>query len=244
MIGLMRTIILFLLVCRVVFAAEGVKSIVLTPDATDFQSINDEFKGQGIVKKIISTETGNGFYYFVFLEKPMRKEEYRGKVVTEYGVKSNGEWGEVKKEEDDDVVYSIKNLRAFILRSYHGGYDRIQKFQDDGNVVYWPEFVYNDCLVDDADDDGHPEFYLTYFGFNDGLDAKPLKIIVYNSGAKVGDGFLKAKMTAFYPVGNEGDEYRVEYDEAWLSLPDAVKARMKNILESYNSAMPGVVPSN
>ncbi len=184
-----------------------------------------------------------GFYYFVFVEKPIKKEEYKGKIITDCGLKVDGEWGEIKKEKEDDIAYTTKNLRAYILLSDHGGYDRIQKFQDDGNAIYWPDFVYNDCFVDDADNDGYPEFYLAYFGLSDGLDAKPLKIIVYNSKVKVGGGFMKAKMTAFYPVGNEGDNYRVEYDEAWLSLPDTIKTRAKEILDRYNLNNPSVVTS-
>lgn len=224
-------------------AVEKLKNKTLSVVDSEYTYINDEFKGQGFVKKIISSETGMGFYYFVFVEKPIKKEEYKGKVITDYGLKVDGEWGEIKKEKEDDITYTTKNLRAYILLSDHGGYDRIQKFQDDGNAIYWPDFVYNDCFVDDADNDGYPEFYLTYFGLSDGLDAKPLKIIVYNSKVKVGDGFMKAKMTAFYPVGNEGDNYRVEYDEAWLSLPDAIKTRTKKILDGYNSNMPNVVTS-
>ncbi|EPY5345331.1 hypothetical protein ACXDSS_004507 [Klebsiella quasipneumoniae] len=221
-------------------AVEKVKNKILNDCDTDYTYIKDEFKGQGIVKRVISSETDMGFYYFVFVEKPIKKEEYKGKVITDYGLKMDGEWGEIKKEKEDDITYTTKNLRAYILLSDHGGYDRIQEFQDNGNAIYWPDFVYNDCFVDEADGDGNPEFYLTYFGLSDGLDSKPLKVIVYDSNQKMGDGFVKAKITAWYPAGNEDDNYRVEYNENWLSLPKTIKKRVEDILISYRSGIPGV----
>lgn len=57
-------------------------------------------------------------------------------------------------------------------------------------------YFINYCEVGDADKDGFPEFYLTYFGESDGLDAKPLKVIVYTKrgqkhfqNQKLPDGF-------------------------------------------------------
>lgn len=227
---------IFMLVYSSLGLSREVKFETLNVNDVDYKEIRDEFKEQGVVTRILSAETSGGYYFFVFVEKSIRKEEIRGDVTTFYGVKPNGEWGEVKIRKDDDVTYEMKNLRAYILLADHGGYDRIQKFQDDGNEVYWPYFLYDDCYIKDADGDGHPEFYLTYFGQSDGLDSKPLKVIVYDSNQNEGEEFLKAKATAWYPAGNEDAQYNVDYDAAWLSLPDAIKKTTKTILNKnrYN----------
>lgn len=60
-------------------ALEKVKNKNLSVVDSEYTYINDEFKGQGFVKKIISSETDMGFYYFVFVEKPIKKKNTKGK---------------------------------------------------------------------------------------------------------------------------------------------------------------------
>jgi hypothetical protein len=140
------------------FANVDLKVNNLESDDPEFVELNEEFSEGGIVNKIISSESHGGVYYFVFVEKPIKKEFFPGHVVTSYGVNENGRWGEIKIEKEDDLDIEIKNLRAYIMLSDHGGYARLKKFQDDGNEVYWPEFFYDDCFIDDADGDGNTEF--------------------------------------------------------------------------------------
>lgn len=211
--------------------AEKMKISTLQPSNPDYQSIHDEFKSQGEITRIISADTSGGLYFFVFVEQHLKTEVHKGMETTLYGVMKDESWGEVKKIKEDDITYTIKNLRAYVLLADHGGYTERQKFQDFGNEVYWPVFIYDDCFIQDVDRNGDPEFYLTYFGQSDGLDAKPLKVIVYDSHQMKGGKYIKAKTTAWYPAGNEDDKYRIEYDEAWLALPDVIKNKTNEILK-------------
>lgn len=232
--NIMKVFVLFLFFVSIAtFANSDVKVKTLGAGDPEFIELNEEFSKEGIVKKIISSESRTGFYYFVFVEKPIKKEIFKGNEVTTYGLNTEGKWGEIKVDKEDDMIIEINNLRAYIMRSDHGGYVRVQKFQDDGNEVYWPEFFYDDSFIDDADGDGNPEFYLTYYGESDGLDSKPLKVIVYDSTQRVDDGFLKAKATAFYPAGNEEDAYRVKYDSEWSSLPEKIQLRALAIISKH-----------
>lgn len=161
------------------------------------------------------------------------------KVASEYGhfiwIFEKERKEEIRNEGTSDVL-SVKyhNLYANILLEDHGGTLGVAKFQDFGNEVYAPEFQYPYCQVDDADHDGMPEFYLTYFGFGDGLDAKPLKVIVYTSSHS-NRKLEKSKATAWYPGGNEGETYHVDYDPNWGKLPRAIQLRGKKILSDIKN---------
>ncbi|MFC0178544.1 hypothetical protein [Thorsellia kenyensis] len=205
----------------------------LKPNAPDFVELDNKFNQEGIVKKIIRSESQLGKYYFIFVEKPIKKTIYSGTLTTTYGLNNEGRWGEIDYIEEDPTEIVVKNLRAYIMSAHPDGFVQIQKFQDDGSDIYSPEFFYHDSFIEDADDDGNPEFYLTYFADSDGLDDKPLKVIVYDSNQKVGDSFLKAKATAFYPAGNEESIYRVRYDQFWMSLPNKVQLRANDIIMKY-----------
>jgi len=122
------------------------------------------------------------------------------------------------------------NLKANLMLEDHTGLIQIARFQDFGNEVYTPEFQYPYCLADDADKDGKPEFYLTYLGASDGLDEKPLKVIIYSASNLNHDKYTKSKATAWYPGGNENDVYHVEYDANWNKLPIAIQERGLKIL--------------
>ena len=125
---------------------------------------------------------------------------------------------------------SVHNLYADIVLEDHGGTLPIASFKDFGNEVYWPEFLYPYCIVDDADHDGTPEFYLTYFGASDGLDAKPLKVIVYSTEHRIHAKYMKSKVTAYYPAVNEDDRYHVEYDTSWKKLPKPIADRAMELV--------------
>lgn len=133
----------------------------------------------------------------------------------------------------DTNVYSEHNLYALILLHDHGTEIEKLKFQDFGNEVYWPEFDYANCSISDEDKDGMPEFYLSYMGESDGLDAKPYKQIIYTQTPKTKATFIKSKATAFYPAGNEEDVYRVEYDSNWKTLPQAIQQKSNNIIKKH-----------
>lgn len=127
------------------------------------------------------------------------------------------------------------NLYAHLMLEDHGGTVQVAKFQDFGNEVYFPEFQYPYCQVHDADNDGVPEFYLSYFGLSDGLDDKPLKLIIYSSKNIIHAKYVKSKATAWYPGGNEGHSYRTEFDANWNKLPQAIQARGMKILNEIKS---------
>ena len=89
-----------------------------------------------------------------------------------------------------------KDLYSGIFLEDHGGLIPQITFKDFAKDLGQPMYFINYCEVGDADKDGFPEFYLTYFGESDGLDAKPLKVIVYTKrgqkhfqNQKLPDGF-------------------------------------------------------
>lgn len=89
-------------------------------------------------------------------------------------------------------------------------------------------YFINYCEVGDADKDGFPEFYLTYFGESDGLDAKPLKVIVYTKrGQKT---LSKSKITGWIPYQEE-DQYREERDANFNLLPKSIRLKAEKILK-------------
>jgi hypothetical protein len=97
------------------------------------------------------------------------------------------------------------------------------RMRDFANEVYWPKFIYEESGPADADNDGRAEYFLVYYADSDGLDAKPLKVLVYWN-------FKKHKVTAYYPAGNPDDNYRVEYDDGWQKLPKPVALKAEGIL--------------
>lgn len=169
-------------------------------------------------------------------------EKYR-EFVDNYGdaktnytmiVHADSSWGSYYwtfvKEEKQPGPYGVHNLYAEIVLEDHGGTVPVASFKDFGNEVYWPEFLYPYCIVDDADHDGTPEFYLTYFGASDGLDAKPLKVIVYSTEHRIHARYVKNKVTAYYPAGNEDDRYHLEYDAGWKKLPKPIADRAMDLV--------------
>ncbi len=211
----MKKTLLFLLMylfCALSYAEEKLKTkYIYKKDAVAYREIIDEYWDPNKnVTMIIDIKSARG-YFLWFFEKEL-KEEIR--------------------DAGTDNAYKVKyhNLYAHLMLHDHGGLVEIAKFQDFGNEVYFPEFEYPYCLVDDADNDGAPEFYLTYFGHSDGLDDKPLKLIIYSINKTVNSKYSKSKATAWYPGGNEDAVYHVEYDVNWKKLPKDVQAKGIKIL--------------
>ncbi|WP_320054458.1 hypothetical protein [uncultured Acetobacteroides sp.] len=188
--------------------------------------LNAQYPNKGEITLLINVATPHqGCYVFLFKEKIISETHHGGDSSDVYGTLPNGTFGVVRRDYNEPYTTTIKNLYGYILAEDHGGYVEKRKFQDFGNEVYFPEFLYDYCLVDDADGNGDPEFYLTYFGLSDGLDAKPLKVIVYSSSCP------KAKATAYYPGGNEDDVYYVTYDDSWSMLPKKIQQRANAIIK-------------
>ncbi|MEK6493126.1 hypothetical protein [Myroides odoratimimus] len=110
----------------------------------------------------------------------------------------------------------------------HGGILEKIKFKDYAEGLAQPEFLYDYCIITDIDKDGKPEFYLTYFMNSDGLDAKPLKVIVYTAKANSYE-LYKSKVTAYIPYQEE-DKYQIEEDSNFKQLPAVIKKKALSIL--------------
>ena len=185
-------------------------------DTAAYREIIDEYwdpnKNVTMIIKV-SSSWGNFFWFF---EKEIKEETRVG-------------------QPNDTLTIKYHNLYAYLMLEDHGGLVQVAKFQDFGNEVYFPEFQYPYCLVDDADNDGVPEFYLTYFGLSDGLDEKPLKLIIYSSKNVIHSAYVKSKATAWYPGGNEDDSYRIEYDANWNKLQKSIQVRGMKILNEIKN---------
>lgn len=120
------------------------------------------------------------------------------------------------------------DIYAGIYLEDHGGLLEIISFKDFAGTLSEPRFLLDYCLAADADQNGSPEFYLTYFMESDGLDAKPLKVIVY-SKSPADKGFTKAKLTAWIPFQEE-DAYRREKDGNFNALNKATQAKAEALL--------------
>ena len=134
---------------------------------------------------------------------------------------------ESKSKNRSFLYENPKDLYAGIFVEDHGGLLAKITFKDFAEDLVQPRYLINFCEIVDADKDGFPEFYLTYFQESDGLDAKPLKVIVYT---KKGKDFLKSKITAWIPFQPE-DKYREVEDANFKSLPRKVQLRAENILK-------------
>lgn len=194
-------------------AADNIKVRYLYKKDAEFHAILDEFWDEKNVTMIIKTESLVGSFIWIF-EKDHREAN--------------------KKAKDPDAIYyKYHNLYANLLVEDHGGTLLKAKFQEFGGPLYSPEFQYPYCQVDDADNDGWPEFYLTYFGSNS-EETQPLKVIIYMASA-FSRKFEKAKATAWYPFDVDADPYHVDYDANWKRLPSLVQARGMMILNDIKN---------
>lgn len=200
-------------------------------EESDFE-FNYEYNLYGKTTLIYRARSNWGEYHFVFKKKIKNIEKFESDSANVYGTKLDGSWGVVRKDYNESYTITDHNLYAFILLSEHGGVVEKVKFQDFGNIVYFPEFDYPNCFISDENKDGIPEFYLSYIGNSDGLDAKAYKQIIYTF-SKTKPEFVKSKATAFYPAGNPEDEYYEEFDANWKHLPEIIQRRSKKILIDF-----------
>lgn len=207
----------------------------------------DEYGATELILRYTGTA---GKFSFVFNRIPMSATRYidykDGSVAERYDFsrriwvveEGSHQHHEMQGKATDTTIWREDKLYAFVLQEQPGGQsiERVQ-FKDFGNVVYWPDYVYDLCTIADADKDGKPEFYLTYFADSDGLDAKELKQIVYTLPVNATDKLIKSKATAYYPVdtGDESDTevYHENVDQNWTSLHKAIQQKSKYLLLQY-----------
>lgn len=125
------------------------------------------------------------------------------------------------------------DLYAGLYIEDHGGIKQLITFKDFAGILSQPNYLLDYCVAADADKNKSPEFYLTYFEDSDGLDAKPLKVIVYT---KKSDAFVKSKVTAWIPYQTE-DQLRTEKDENFKKLPQTIQKKAEELL---NQSMNGL----
>lgn len=121
-----------------------------------------------------------------------------------------------------------KDLHSGIFLEDHGGLLPKITFKDFARALSQPGYMINFCEIGDANKDGFPEFYLTYFEESDGLDAKPLKVIVYTSLDE--KTFSKSKITGWIPFQEE-DAYREVKDENFKLLPKEIRLKAERIVK-------------
>ena len=247
-----RIILLFLLQCTLFFGQQKPMKIeyCYPKDEATFNTQNEaitfnyEPSTFGKTTMIVHCESFWGTFDFIFKKKVLnltRILDFQSTSVEEvYDFKTkkwklsnnSNSYPPNNEKPKDTTVYSTHNLYALVLAHDHGGVLQKAIFQDFGNEIYWPEFDYPNCTISDEDKDGKPEFYLTYKGNSDGLDAKPIKQIIYSFKEKE---LAKSKATAFLPAGNAEDTFYVEYDNNWKLLPSAIKVKSKKIIDSYKN---------
>ncbi len=127
-----------------------------------------------------------------------------------------------------------KDLHSGIFVEDHGGLIQKMTFKDFAGGLVQPKYLLNLCEIDDANKDGFPEFYLTYFEESDGLDAKPLKVIVYTGLGK--KAFTKSKITGWIPFQEE-DEYHEVQDANFKLLPKEIRLRAEKTLKDAKNGM-------
>lgn len=127
-----------------------------------------------------------------------------------------------------------KDLHAGIFLEDHGGLLPQIAFKDFAVGLAQPKYLINSCEVEDTNNDGFPEFYLTYFEESDGLDAKPLKVIVYT--CLTAEKFSKSKITAWIPFQSE-DQYREEKDTNFRLLPQDIGRKAEKILKEAKKSI-------
>lgn len=187
----------------------------------------------GKTTMIIHSESSNGNYEFILKKKINKISKYGGDSVNVYG--ANGII--VRKDYNEPFTISEHTIYAFVILHQQERNSIQVTFQDFGNEVYTPNFVYDLCSVSDENNDGVPEFYLSYIGESDGLDAKPFKQIVYTYlSTSTNKNFIKSKSTAFYPAGNLEDVYHVKYDDNWNQLPKSIQLKSAGIIKKHKNS--------
>lgn len=209
---------------------------------SDVISFDYESKKYGRTTMIVHSTGTFGTFDFIFKKKILKltrtinfknvsvEEQYNTTTKKWNLTESSNLYPSKKEQAIDTTTYSTHHLYAIILAHDHGGVVEKVLFQDFGNEIYWPEFDYKNCSISDENKDGIPEFYLTYIGNSDGLDAKPLKQIIYSFTNKI---LEKSKATAYMPAGNEDDTFYIEYDTNWKKLSKAIQTKSQKIINQH-----------
>ena len=200
------------------------------------QEYHRERSVYGKTTMLIHVTSKMGTFDYVFKKKIKKTEKFAGGYHDVYGTKADGSQGIIRQDYSAPYTLTEHDLYAFVYLYDHGGFLEKAAFQDFGNVVYSPEFDYQNCFVSDEDKDGKPEFYLTYKGFSDGLDPIPHKQLVYTiPDPSKGKRLVKAKATRFHikDPETEAEAYPDIFDAAWKQLPKKVQQRSLKILNSY-----------
>lgn len=184
-----------------------------------FSQINQRLKPQDKRYKDIIEELGNP------LEgKPTMIINYMGNKTGSYLWFFN----ERKAIKPSYLSDKPTDILSGIYIEDHGGIIEKVTFKDYAEGLSQPQFLFDYCLVKDIDNNNSPEFYLTYFMNSDGLDAKPLKVIVYTAKPNSSE-FQKSKITAYIPYQEE-DKYYTEEDNNFKQLPSAIRKQAFDIL--------------
>ncbi len=174
-----------------------------------FKEIIDEFgeplKGKSLlIMNYFSTNTGS-LYFFL---------------------------NESKSKNNAFLTDEPKDLHAGIFLEDHGGLLEKITFKDFAVGLSQPVYLEEFCNIQDIDNNSYPEFYLMYFTESDGLDAKPLKLIIYTSSDK-GKTYQKSKITAWIPFQPE-DKLKIEKDSNFNNLDKKIQQKAE---QSLNQAI-------
>lgn len=152
-------------------------------------------------------------------------------LVLNYFAEKEGSYlfyfNEAKSKGESYLTENPKDLYAGLYIEDHGGISELITFKDFAGPLSQPSYLLNYCVTEDVDKNKSPEFYLTYFEDSDGLDAKPLKVIIYSKNEKI---FVKSKITAWISYQPE-DKLRIEKDENYKKLPKSIQAKAENLLK-------------
>lgn len=168
--------------------------------------------------------------YMKIMEEPGNPLPGNPLLIINYFTEKEGSYlfflNEVKAKVNSSLTESPTDLYAGLFIEDHGGVLEHITFKDFAGPLSQPKYLLKYCIADDVDGNKSPEFYLTYFEESDGLDAKPLKVIVYT---KMGKTFVKSKITAWISFQPE-DNDRIVKDENYKLLPKAIQLKAENIL--------------
>ncbi|KZE76621.1 hypothetical protein AV926_15885 [Myroides marinus] len=194
--------------------------LIITNSLAAYSQINQRLKPKDQRYKDIIEELGNP------LEgKPLMIINYMGNKTGSYLWYFN----ERKAIKPSYLSDKPTDILSGIYIEDHGGILEKVTFKDYAEGLSQPQFLFDYCLVKDMDNNNSPEFYLTYFMNSDGLDAKPLKVIVYTTKPNSNE-FYKSKVTAYIPYQEE-DKYHIEEDSNFKQLPVSIRKQALGILE-------------
>ena len=168
--------------------------------------------------------------YMKIMEEPGNPLPGNPLLIINYFAEKEGSYlfflNEVKAKVNSGLSESPTDLYAGLYLEDHGGVLERVTFKDFAGLLSQPKYLLKYCVADDADDNKSPEFYLTYFEESDGLDAKPLKVIIYFKKDKI---FVKSKLTAWIPFQPE-DRLKIEKDENFKKLPQNIQKKANELL--------------